>query len=59
MNPDLLRQYLEFYQDLGVKTIYRRTAQAHSAVEAPLASGEQAENSVPLSLTFASRGRLR
>ena len=25
MNPDVLKQYLEFYQDLGVKTIYRRT----------------------------------
>jgi uracil-DNA glycosylase family 4 len=26
MNPELLRQYLEFYQDLGVKNLYRRTA---------------------------------
>jgi len=25
MDADLLRQYLEFYQDLGVKTLYRRT----------------------------------
>jgi DNA polymerase len=24
MNPDALRQYLEFYQDLGIKTVYRR-----------------------------------
>lgn len=24
MNSDLLKQYLEFYQDLGVKTIYKR-----------------------------------
>jgi DNA polymerase len=26
MNPDLLRQYLRFYQDLGIKHIYRRTS---------------------------------
>jgi DNA polymerase len=25
MNADLLRQYLEFYQDLGIATLYRRT----------------------------------
>ena len=25
MNPEQLRQYLSFYQDLGVKTVYRRT----------------------------------
>lgn len=24
MNPDLLRQYLEFYRDLGIKTLYRQ-----------------------------------
>ncbi len=28
MNPELLRQYLEYYQDLGVKTLYRRAAPA-------------------------------
>jgi DNA polymerase len=27
MNPDVLRQYLSFYQDLGIKSIYRRTPQ--------------------------------
>jgi DNA polymerase len=32
MNPETLRQYLEFYQDLGVKTIYRRGATAPVAV---------------------------
>ena len=26
MNPERLKQYLEFYQDLGVKTIYKRPA---------------------------------
>jgi DNA polymerase len=28
MNPELLRQYLEFYQDLGIKTLYKRPAEA-------------------------------
>jgi DNA polymerase len=28
MNSDLLRQYLGYYQDLGIKTVYRRTAGA-------------------------------
>ena len=28
MNRDQLRQYLNFYQDLGVKSIYRHTAPA-------------------------------
>ncbi|MGE5568138.1 MAG: uracil-DNA glycosylase [Rhodospirillales bacterium] len=31
MNPELLRQYLEYYQDLGVKTLYKRTAPAVAA----------------------------
>lgn len=26
MNPDLLRRYLGYYQDLGIKTLYRREA---------------------------------
>src|ERR1017187_6634713 len=26
MDAELLRQYLEFYQDLGIKTLYRQTA---------------------------------
>ena len=26
MDADTLRQYLEFYQDLGIKTLYRRSA---------------------------------
>src|SRR5262245_39481366 len=26
MNPETLRQYLEFYQDLGIKSVYRRGA---------------------------------
>src|SRR5258707_13969600 len=28
MDAEQLRQYLEFYQDLGVKSLYRRTAPA-------------------------------
>lgn len=43
MNPDLLRQYLTFYQDLGVKTLFRRGAPvrkepAAPAAESPVAS---------------------
>jgi len=33
MNPDVLRQYLEFYQDLGIKTLYRQPAAAAEARE--------------------------
>src|SRR5438552_8898228 len=28
MNTDTLRRYLEFYQDLGIRTLYRRPAAA-------------------------------
>src|SRR5690349_12255035 len=28
MNADQLRQYLEFYQDLGIKTLYKQAAPA-------------------------------
>ena len=31
MDADQLRDYLEFYQDLGIKTLYRRTAPAAEA----------------------------
>ena len=34
MNADLLRQYLEFYQDLGIKTLYKQVAPAQEAVAA-------------------------
>jgi uracil-DNA glycosylase len=37
MNRELLRQYLSFYQDLGVKTLYRRAPHA-----APAAEGHEA-----------------
>jgi uracil-DNA glycosylase len=34
MTPEQLRQYLSFYQDLGVKNIYRRTPATKPAAEA-------------------------
>ena len=34
MNPDQLKQYLEFYKDLGVKELYRVSAQQAQAVAA-------------------------
>jgi DNA polymerase len=35
MNPELLKQYLSFYQDLGIKTLYRREAAAETQPPAP------------------------
>ena len=35
MDADRLRQYLEFYQDLGVKTVYRREAPVAETVKPP------------------------
>jgi len=35
MDADRLRQYLEFYQDLGIKTLYRRTADVPSPIPMP------------------------
>jgi uracil-DNA glycosylase len=35
MSPDQIRQRLEFYQDLGIKDIYRRPAPVPVAVEPP------------------------
>jgi uracil-DNA glycosylase family 4 len=43
MNPDLLRRYLSYYQDLGIKTLYRRVPEP----PAPLA--RQAEPPAPRS----------
>ena len=43
MNPDLLRQYLEFYQDLGVKNLYRRPAAPPATTEAVPIPAETAE----------------
>jgi uracil-DNA glycosylase family 4 len=44
MNKDQLRQYLEYYQDLGVRDLYRRPQPAVGAGEAP---------SMPLVLSLA------
>jgi uracil-DNA glycosylase family 4 len=41
MNEQLLRQYLEYYRDLGVRTLYRRAAQPGDGAE----EGSQAEAS--------------
>ncbi len=41
MNPELLRRYLEYYQDLGVKTVYKRAARVVRPAEtAPPAQRE-------------------
>jgi DNA polymerase len=37
MNPDQLRSYLEFYRDLGVKTVYRAASPSAEATPAPAA----------------------
>jgi DNA polymerase len=37
MTPETLRRYLEFYQDLGIKSVYRRTPATSEAV-APVAA---------------------
>src|SRR5262245_29118454 len=37
MDADTLRRYLEFYQDLGVKTLYRRGAAPRGESPAPVA----------------------
>ena len=44
MNPEQLRQYLSFYQDLGVKHIYRRSA----AAPAPVAEIMEQASLLPL-----------
>jgi uracil-DNA glycosylase len=36
MDADLLRQYLEYFNDLGIKTLYRRGAPAPSVLVEPL-----------------------
>jgi DNA polymerase len=41
MNPDLLRQYLEFYRDLGIQQIYRRERTITRAEAAELAAHRQ------------------
>ncbi len=45
MNAELLRQYLEFYQDLGIKTLYKQAPVA--AVETPAAQPEPVPVEMP------------
>jgi len=53
MTKDQLRQRLEFYQDLGIKTIYRRPATSHqppTTVPVPTATSHQPPATVPMTL---------
>jgi len=50
MNPDPLRQYLAFYRDLGIKTLYRRDIgppPVEAASERPMKDFEPPPQSVP------------
>src|SRR4051812_17610656 len=49
METDLLRKYLEYYQDLGIKTIYKRTAAPTPVADAepPAVAAPPAEAPVP------------
>jgi uracil-DNA glycosylase len=48
MDAELLRQYLEFYQDLGIKTLYRQAAPPAPAVET--ARAPQIDTAIPMDL---------
>lgn len=50
MNAELLRQYLEFYQDLGIKTLYKQPAapEAVVAIAQPVIAPEMPKISEPL-----------
>lgn len=50
MNPEQIRQYLSFYQDLGVKNIYRRAAVNTGKAAAPQAAVPIAAEAGPSSL---------
>jgi uracil-DNA glycosylase len=48
MKADELRQYLEFYQDLGIKEVYRRSSSHRISVEAqPPAEASRENSAVP------------
>jgi DNA polymerase len=47
MDADLLHRYLEFYQDLGIKTLYRRTASAPEAQPEAAVTEERAPELFP------------
>jgi uracil-DNA glycosylase family 4 len=46
MDNELLRKYLEFYQDLGIKTLYKRTAPPDAGA-VPAISNEAADSAAP------------
>lgn len=51
MDADTLRRYLEFYQDLGIRNLYRRTPAAvvvSAGVGQPLAEGRDPDSAVPV-----------
>src|ERR1017187_2037914 len=48
MDAELLRQYLEFYQDLGIKTLYRRPVE--------LAGGSASPPPIPMDFPPLRRG---
>src|SRR5271157_2146431 len=48
MDADLLRRYLEFYQDLGIKSLYRQPAAAQPA---PQAAPQAAPRELPTTTT--------
>jgi DNA polymerase len=53
MTPEQLRQYLSFYQDLGVKNLYRRapaTKSAEAVITAPIVSVATAPTPSPIEL---------
>jgi DNA polymerase len=48
MSPENLRRYLEYYQDLGIKDVYRRSAGLRPAEPAPIAAAEPSMQLPPL-----------
>ena len=48
MNPGRLKQYLEFYQDLGVKTIYKRGVEQRADAPAETTAAPPADTLRPL-----------
>src|SRR3954453_16032709 len=48
MDAETLRQYLEFYQDLGIKTLYRQAAVAVPAAAPPADEPKGLSNSMEL-----------
>jgi hypothetical protein len=47
MDADLLRRYLEFYQDLGIKTLYRRAGGGAGGAACPVTEEHVAGETLP------------